>query len=170
MPNRTCYSLHSAKNGPSRSIAQCQKKQSPEKRKVKKRYDRLLQYCFQPRLKRDVSAYIKKCCTCHLAGKPTQAVKQPFEHLTMLGCCLFDPFKTGSHLFADCHVPSKHSLSTWNKKTTKSNDTIDCVWDNYWERSRLQFPILSCSRWSHKLSKTHKCSALLTASTTTESK
>lgn len=59
---------------------------------VKKTYDRVLQYCFWPRLKRDVSAYIKTCRTCQLTGKPNQSIRpaplcpipvveQPFDHL-----------------------------------------------------------------------------------------
>ena len=59
---------------------------------VRKTYDRVLRYCFWPRLKRDISAYIKTCHTCQLTGKPNQSIKpaplcpipvveQPFEHL-----------------------------------------------------------------------------------------
>ena len=59
---------------------------------VKKTYDRVLRYCFWPRLKRDVSAYVKTCHTCQLTGKPNQSIRpaplcpipvveQPFAHL-----------------------------------------------------------------------------------------
>ena len=59
---------------------------------VRKTYDRILRYFFWPRLKRDVSAYIKSCHTCQLTSKPNQSLKpaplcpipaisQPFEHL-----------------------------------------------------------------------------------------
>ncbi len=59
---------------------------------VHKTYDRVLRHFFWPRVKRDVSAYIKTCHACQLTGKPNQtlkpaplfpipAVSQPFEHL-----------------------------------------------------------------------------------------
>lgn len=59
---------------------------------VNKTYDRVLRHLFWPRVKRDVSAYIKTCLTCQLTGKPNQtlkpsllfpipAVSQSFEHL-----------------------------------------------------------------------------------------
>lgn len=59
---------------------------------VKKTYDRILRYFFWPRLKKDVSRYIKTCHTCQLTGKPNQTIKPaplfpiptvsaPFEHL-----------------------------------------------------------------------------------------
>uniref|UniRef100_A0A667ZA24 Gypsy retrotransposon integrase-like protein 1 n=1 Tax=Myripristis murdjan TaxID=586833 RepID=A0A667ZA24_9TELE len=59
---------------------------------VKKTYNRLLQHFFWPRLKRDVSTYIKTCHTCQTTSKPNQTIKpaplypipavsQPFEHL-----------------------------------------------------------------------------------------
>lgn len=49
-------------------------------------------FFFWPRLKKDVSAYIKSCHTCQLTSKPNQtlrpaplfpipAMNQPFEHL-----------------------------------------------------------------------------------------
>uniref|UniRef100_A0AAQ4RE84 Gypsy retrotransposon integrase-like protein 1 n=1 Tax=Gasterosteus aculeatus aculeatus TaxID=481459 RepID=A0AAQ4RE84_GASAC len=58
----------------------------------RKTYDRILRYFFWPKLKRDVSNYIKSCHTCQLTGKPSQSIKtaplcpipaisQPFEHL-----------------------------------------------------------------------------------------
>lgn len=61
---------------------------------VRKTYDRILRYFFWPRLKRDVSAYIKSCHTCQFTSKPNQtlkpaplfpipAVRQPFEHLVI---------------------------------------------------------------------------------------
>ena len=34
----------------------------------------ILRHFFRPRLKRDVSAFIKTCHTCQLTGKPTQAI------------------------------------------------------------------------------------------------
>lgn len=59
---------------------------------VRKTYKLLLKRFFWPKLKRDVSKYIKSCHTCQLTGKPNQslipaplcpipAISQPFEHL-----------------------------------------------------------------------------------------
>ena len=59
---------------------------------VKKTYHRVLQHFFWPRVKRDVSKYIKTCHTCQVTSKPNQtlkpaplypipAVSQPFGHL-----------------------------------------------------------------------------------------
>uniref|UniRef100_A0A8C5CMY1 Gypsy retrotransposon integrase-like protein 1 n=1 Tax=Gadus morhua TaxID=8049 RepID=A0A8C5CMY1_GADMO len=59
---------------------------------VRKTYNRVLKHFFWPKLKRDVSEYVKTCHTCQLAGKPNQVIKpaplfpipavgQPFEHL-----------------------------------------------------------------------------------------
>lgn len=59
---------------------------------VTKTYNHILRYFFWPRLKRDVSAYVKSCHTCQMTGKPNQsirpvplhpipAVENPFEHL-----------------------------------------------------------------------------------------
>ena len=59
---------------------------------VRKTYNRILRHFFWPRLKRDVSDFIKTCHTCQLTGKPNQAIKpvplfpipvlsQPFEYL-----------------------------------------------------------------------------------------
>lgn len=41
---------------------------------VRKTYDRILQYFFWPRLKRDVAQFIKTCHTCQLTSKPNQVV------------------------------------------------------------------------------------------------
>lgn len=59
---------------------------------VKKTCDRVLRYFFWPRLKRDVSRYIRSCHVCQLTAKPSQSIKpaplcpipaisKPFEHL-----------------------------------------------------------------------------------------
>lgn len=61
---------------------------------VRKTYNYILRYFFWPRLKKDVSSYIKTCPTCQVTGKPNQgiapaplypipAVSQPFEHLVI---------------------------------------------------------------------------------------
>lgn len=59
---------------------------------VRKTYDRIVRRFFWPRLKRDVSSYVRSCHVCQLTGKPNQkipvaplqpipAVSNPFEHL-----------------------------------------------------------------------------------------
>ncbi len=59
---------------------------------VKKTYQLILRSFFWPKLKRDVSTYIKTCHTCQVTGKPNQTLKpaplfpipvvnQPFEYL-----------------------------------------------------------------------------------------
>lgn len=61
---------------------------------VKKTYQLILRNFFWPKLKRDISAYIKTCHTCQLTGKPNQTLKtaplypipvmnQPFEYLVV---------------------------------------------------------------------------------------
>ncbi|XP_023191398.1 uncharacterized protein LOC111608951 [Xiphophorus maculatus] len=59
---------------------------------VKKTYDRVLRHFFWPRLKRDISSYVRTCHVCQLTAKPNQPLKptpllpipvatEPFEHL-----------------------------------------------------------------------------------------
>ncbi len=59
---------------------------------VKKTYDRVLRHFFWPRMKRDVTTFIKTCHTCLLTDRPNQtlkpaplypvpAIRQPFEYL-----------------------------------------------------------------------------------------
>ena len=61
---------------------------------VRKTYDRVLRHFFWPRMKKDVSVFIKTCHTCQLTDKPNQtlkpvplcpipAISQPFEHLVI---------------------------------------------------------------------------------------
>lgn len=61
---------------------------------VGKTYNYILRYFFWPRLKKDVSHFIKSCPTCQITGKPNQAISpaplypipavaQPFEHLVI---------------------------------------------------------------------------------------
>lgn len=75
---------------------------------VRKTYNYILQYFFWPRLKKDVSRFVKSCHTCQMTGKPNQvinpaplcpipAIAQPFEHL-IIDCV--DPLpcsKSGSN-------------------------------------------------------------------------
>ena len=42
---------------------------------VKKTYDRILRYCYWPRVKRDIASHVKTCHVCQLTGKPNQAIK-----------------------------------------------------------------------------------------------
>lgn len=66
---------------------------------VRKTYDRLLRYLFWPRLKRDISAYIKICKTCQLTSKPNQVLKPvPLKPIAATG----EPFE---HLIVDCVGP-----------------------------------------------------------------
>lgn len=44
---------------------------------VKKTYDRVLHYFFWPKIKRDVSSYIKTCHTCQLTGSEVRLSNQP---------------------------------------------------------------------------------------------
>lgn len=73
---------------------------------VKKTYDRVLQHFFWPRLKRDVSKYIKSCHVCQLTAKPNQhikpaplcpipAISKPFEHLIIDCVGPLPPSKSG---------------------------------------------------------------------------
>ena len=74
---------------------------------VRKTYDRLLRHFFWPRMKRDVSAFIKTCHTCQLTDKPNQklkpaplypipAISQPFEHLIIDCVGPLPPSKSGA--------------------------------------------------------------------------
>ncbi len=74
---------------------------------VRKTYDRILRYFFWPRLKHDVSTYIKSCHTCQITSKPNQSVKptplcpipavgQPFEHLIVNCVGPLPPSKSGA--------------------------------------------------------------------------
>ncbi|XP_039542155.1 uncharacterized protein LOC120489424 isoform X2 [Pimephales promelas] len=72
---------------------------------VRKTYDRLLRYFFWPRLKRDISAYIKTCKTCQLTSKPNQVLKPaPLKPIQATG----EPFE---HLIVDCVGPLPRSKS-----------------------------------------------------------
>lgn len=78
---------------------------------VKKTYDRMLRNFFWPKLKRDVSKYIKSCHVCQLTSKPNQSIKpaplcpipaisKPFEHLIIDCVGPLPPSKSGcAYLF-----------------------------------------------------------------------
>lgn len=70
---------------------------------VRKTYDRVLRQFFWPRLKRDVSAYIKTCHVCQLISKPNQVLKPcPLKPIV----CASEPFE---HLIVDCVGPLPRS-------------------------------------------------------------
>ena len=73
---------------------------------VRKTYARLLQHFFWPRLKRDVSAYVKTCHTCQLTSKPNQnippaplcpipVISHPMEYLIVDCVGPLPPSKSG---------------------------------------------------------------------------
>lgn len=41
---------------------------------INKTHDQVLQLCFWPCLRWDVSEFVKMCCTCQLIGKPNQSI------------------------------------------------------------------------------------------------
>lgn len=72
---------------------------------VRKTYDRVLKHFFWPRLKRDISAYIKTCHTCQLTGKPNQTIPPaPLQPIPVIS----QPFQ---HLIIDCVGPLPRSKS-----------------------------------------------------------
>lgn len=100
---------------------------------VKKTYDRILHHFFWPKLKKDVSKYIKTCHTCQLTGKPNQKVKpaplfpipvvsQPFEHLVIDCVGPLPRSKSGSTylltvMCASTRYPSAYPLRTITAKS-----------------------------------------------------
>lgn len=100
---------------------------------VKKTYQLILKSFFWPKLKRDVSAYIKTCPTCQLTGKPNQilrpaplfpipVVNQPFEHLIVDCVGPLPKSKAGSKylLTIMCQTtrfPAAYSLRSITTKT-----------------------------------------------------
>ena len=72
---------------------------------VRKTYDRILRYFFWPRLKKDVSDYIRTCHTCQITGKPNQVIKPaPLHPIPAIG----EPFE---HIIIDCVGPLPPSRS-----------------------------------------------------------
>ena len=73
---------------------------------VRKTYDRILRYFFWPRLKKDVSDYIRTCHTCQRTGKPNQVIKPaPLHPIPAIG----EPFE---HIIIDCVGPLPPSGSS----------------------------------------------------------
>ncbi len=75
---------------------------------VRKTYNYILRYFFWPRLKKDVSHFVKSCPTCQTTGKPNQvispaplypipAMAQLFEHLVIDCVGLLPRSKSGSN-------------------------------------------------------------------------
>uniref|UniRef100_A0A3P8WEH2 Gypsy retrotransposon integrase-like protein 1 n=1 Tax=Cynoglossus semilaevis TaxID=244447 RepID=A0A3P8WEH2_CYNSE len=100
---------------------------------VQKTYHRILCHFFWPRLKKDVSAYIKTCHTCQLTGKPNQTISpaplypvpalgQPFEYLIMDCVGPLPPSKSGSKylLTVMCQVTRYPAAYPLRSITTKS--------------------------------------------------
>ncbi len=72
---------------------------------VRKTYDRLLRHFFWPRMKKDVSSFIKTCHTCQMTDKPNQTLKPaPLCPIPAVG----RPFE---HLIIDCVGPLPRSRS-----------------------------------------------------------
>ena len=72
---------------------------------VRKTYDRVLRQFFWPRLKKDVSAYVKTCHVCQLTSKPNQTLKpSPLNPIVIAS----EPFE---HLIIDCVGPLPRSKS-----------------------------------------------------------
>ncbi len=72
---------------------------------VKKTYHRVLQNFFWPRVKRDVSKYVKTCHTCQITSKPNQTLKPaPLYPIPVMS----QPF---THLIVDCVGPLPRSRS-----------------------------------------------------------
>ncbi len=66
---------------------------------VRKTYLNILKHFFWPRLKRDVSGYIKTCHVCQLTGKPNQGIRPaPLQPIPAVS----EPF---THLIVDCVGP-----------------------------------------------------------------
>nr|XP_055062771.1 uncharacterized protein LOC129445823 [Misgurnus anguillicaudatus]XP_055062772.1 uncharacterized protein LOC129445823 [Misgurnus anguillicaudatus] len=74
---------------------------------VRKTYDRILRQFYWPRLKKDISSFIRTCHTCQLTGKPTQLLRpvplspivvtsKPFEHLIIDCVGPLPPSKSGN--------------------------------------------------------------------------
>lgn len=72
---------------------------------VNKTYHHILRYFFWPRLKRDVSVFVKTCHTCQLTGKPNQSIRPaPLRPIPVIE----NPFE---HLIIDCVGPLPKSKS-----------------------------------------------------------
>ncbi|KAL3967153.1 FMS-like tyrosine kinase 1 [Sarotherodon galilaeus] len=100
---------------------------------VTKTYNYILRYFFWPRLKRDVSAYVKTCHICQVVGKPNQSIKpaplcpipavsNPFEYLIIDCVGPLPRSKSGSEylLTVMCQVtryPAAYPLRTITAKS-----------------------------------------------------
>lgn len=72
---------------------------------VRKTCEQVLRYLFWPKLRKDISAYIKSCHTCQLTSKPNQMLEPvPLSPIAVIT----QPFK---HLIIDCVGPSLPSKS-----------------------------------------------------------
>lgn len=73
--------------------------------RVRKTYEPILRHFYWPRIKMDVSAYIRSCHTCQLTSKPNQVLKPaPLNPIVLVS----SPFE---HLVIDCVGPLPSSKS-----------------------------------------------------------
>ncbi|XP_055788765.1 uncharacterized protein LOC129861392 [Salvelinus fontinalis] len=86
---------------------------------VRKTYHRILRHFFWPRLKRDVSDFIKTCHTCQLPGKPNQAIKTVPRFPTPV---LSQPFE---YSIIDCVGPWPRTKKKKKKKVVA--DVVSCA-------------------------------------------
>ncbi|KAK0144238.1 Pro-Pol polyprotein [Merluccius polli] len=85
---------------------------------VRKTYDRVLRHFFWPRVKKDVSAYLKTCHTCQITGKPNQTIKPvPLHPIPAIG----EPFE---HIVIDCVGPLPRSKRETVAEIVSPNDGI----------------------------------------------
>ncbi len=88
---------------------------------VKKMYKLLLKRFFWPKLKHDVSKYIKFCHRCQLTGKPNQSLKPaPLYPIPVIS----QPFE---HLIVDCVGPLPRSKAG-NAKFVSKFDLLKGYW------------------------------------------
>ncbi len=92
---------------------------------VKKTYDRVLRYFFGPRLKRDISAYIKKCHTCQVTSKPNQNLKPVPLNPIPANC---EPFVKSSHLYLYSAFNNTDCVKALN--SIKLEDRVSVMYNN----------------------------------------
>ncbi len=87
---------------------------------VRKPYDHILRYFFWPRIKCDISAYVKQCHTCQLTSKPNQKITTaPLHPIPAIG-------EAFEHLIIDCVGPLPSS-----KLGSKYLLTVMCINTRY---------------------------------------
>lgn len=87
---------------------------------VRKPYDCILRYFFWPRIKCDISAYVKQCHTCQLTSKPNQKITAaPLHPIPAIG-------EAFEYLIIDCVGPLPSS-----KLGSKYLLTVMCINTRY---------------------------------------